>query len=123
MKNADRLASALDVLRRVKAVIDREGLGSDEAESEAIVRDLDAVLRPVVSRVEINTEFYARAYGHNPRAGRLGIGQWIFCKVDPRRDDYLEHLAVQWNGSWLEARRQAIAWAKANGVSVLWVCS
>ena len=76
-----------------------------------------SVLKP--SQVEVDPSEWSRANdGKAPR----GRGSWAFCKVDPRRSDYLSH-CLWHNGSYGEAKKAAQAQAAALGVSVLYVCS
>jgi hypothetical protein len=67
--------------------------------------------------VIVDTTNYERNHGGKPR----GQGSWAFCTVDPRRDDYLNH--VMWfNGSYSEAKKQAQAQAAGRFI-VIYVCS
>lgn len=76
----------------------------------------DHVLK--ASQVEVDPSEYRRNHGAEPR----GRGSWAFCKVHPKRTDYLDH--VLWhNGLYVEARKAAKAEAAAQGVEVLYVCS
>lgn len=55
-------------------------------------------------------------------APERGRGGWAFCKVDPRRADYMDHLI--WKGGlYGAAKKAAQAEAAALGVEVLYVCS
>lgn len=71
------------------------------------------------SQVSVETGAYERAYGKRPS----GTGAWAFCKVDPRRDDYLSHCLWFSNQSYTQAKKAAKAEAAALGVEVLYVCS
>ena len=70
------------------------------------------------SQVEVDSSQYERAHGKRPS----GRGGWAFCKVDPRRSDYLDHCLWE-SGLYSEAKKAAKAKAAALGVAVLYVCS
>lgn len=71
------------------------------------------------SQVAVDTSQYERSYGKRPS----GTGAWAFCKVDPRRADYLSHCLWFSNQSYSQAKKAAKAEAAALGVEVLYVCS
>lgn len=73
-------------------------------------------LRP--SQVLVDDREYRNNHGASPR----GRGSWAFCKVDPRRLDYLDHVIWQ-AGLFAEARKAAKAEAAEKGIEVLYVCS
>lgn len=71
----------------------------------------------MAAKVTVNAIRYERNHGAAPR----GFGMWAFCKVDPNAMDYLDH--VIWRtGKFGEAKRAAVAEAKALGVTTLFVC-
>ena len=77
----------------------------------------DQVLKP--SQVEVDPSEWVRAnFGRRPS----GRGSWAFCKVNPRRSDYLDHMIWE-SGLYSEARKAAQAKAAALGIGVLYVCS
>lgn len=71
------------------------------------------------SQVDVDASQYERTYGKRPS----GTGAWAFCKVDPRRSDYLSHCLWFSNQSYAQAKKSAKAEAAAQGVAVLYVCS
>jgi hypothetical protein len=76
--------------------------------------------RPLIwSDVVVETRDYQSNHGNLPR----GRGCWLFCTVDPRRVDYLDHLIRTASGPYAAAKRQARIEAAAKGVQVLYVCS
>lgn len=77
----------------------------------------DQVLKP--SQVEVDPSEWVRANDGKRPSGR---GSWAFCKVDPRRRDYLDHVLWE-SGTYGEAKKAAQAKAAAQGVAVLYVCS
>jgi len=70
------------------------------------------------SQVEVDPSEYRRNHGAMPR----GRGSWAFCKVNPNRMDYLDHVLWE-NGLYGEAKKAAQAKAAELGVEVLYVCS
>lgn len=62
--------------------------------------------------VSIDTSRHNASHMHDPR----GRGGWMF------ENEAGEHVFT-FSGTYGEARRAAKAWAKANGVPVLYVCS
>ena len=70
--------------------------------------------------VEILTGDYEFSHGHKPR----GCGVWYFCTVDPRRNQkYLDHLLPNFNGTYGEAKRQAVAYCREHGIRMVYVCA
>jgi hypothetical protein len=70
------------------------------------------------SAVDVDSSEWERAH----QGERKGQGSWAFCKVHPRRSDYLKH-CLWFNGTYADAKRAAKAEAAALGVEVLYVCS
>lgn len=77
----------------------------------------DQKLKP--SQVEVDPSEWVRANGGRRPSGR---GGWAFCKVNPKRSDYLDHMLWE-NGLYSEARKAAQVKAAEQGVAVLYVCS
>lgn len=72
-------------------------------------------------RITVETSDYKTSHGHLPR----GCGSWLFCCVNPGRagSNYLDHLLPCFSGTYAEARKQAVDWCRANGVTLVFVCS
>ena len=66
----------------------------------------------------INTRHYRASHNREPR----GRGRWIFSATDPFTFNYDDPLEI-FNGTYSEARKQAIRWAKAQGFTTLHVCA
>ena len=62
--------------------------------------------------MSINIERYYRAYQKQPR----GRGNWAFS-------DRAEQRIQFFFGTYTEARKQAIQWAKQNGIDMLYLLS
>ena len=78
-------------------------------------------------KVDIITDDYERSHGRTPR----GRGSWAFCVVDPRRNDYLDHV-IWTQGTYQNARRDAVAVVRQRNaqlvagqepIDALFVCS
>ena len=74
----------------------------------------------------VDTSDYVREHGKNPR----GRGGWMFCKVDPRQGDYLEHLLTTGDGgntsfwgTYSEASKAARMRGFELGLEVVYVCA
>lgn len=65
-------------------------------------------------KVEVRTTHYEFAHGRKPR----GTGLWLFHGYNERSGRTFE-----FNGSYSEAKRKAIEWARARGTNMLEVCS
>jgi hypothetical protein len=61
----------------------------------------------------IDTALYVLAHGRAPK----GFGYWAFESANE------PHLTYRFRGTYSEAKRAAISWAKANNHAVLFVCS
>ena len=72
-----------------------------------------------MARIEIDTHDYERSHGKTPR----GYGSWAFSATHPGSREWRIEQARFFHGSWGEARRQAIAWAKAEGLATLYALS
>ena len=65
--------------------------------------------------VTVNNSAFVFAHGRSPR----GQGSWAFGR---ERNTRVEE-CVWFNGTFAEARKQAVAWARANGVDQVWTQS
>lgn len=71
-----------------------------------------------MNTVQVNDTEYRMSHGHAPR----GRGGWLFCNAFLFNDpDYYKH-CENFNGTYTEARKQAVAWAKENHIVSIVVC-
>jgi hypothetical protein len=116
MTNAlDNVRTSYNALCNEIATLRAQNISPEVAKrTQSAERKLTALLRSI----EVETYHYEREHNKRPS----GRGNWAFCTVDPRRDDYLDH--VIWvSGLYTDARETARRRAASDGFAVLYVCS
>lgn len=117
------LRQVLDDVKKVQQYARRGAAGTvtieeHDRQRSQLLADEQAVRKAFP--VEVFTGDYEFSHGHAPK----GRGGWLFCKVDPRRhNDYLDHLLPNFNGTYTEAKKAAVAYCKQHRIRMIFVCA